>query len=238
VFAQARCLNPPALLNGAPFTQGRVLADSVFEIGATRLSVQLAEAEVERAATGNKKKARMSPVHVIGLIGFPLGILALATGPDAAHGDEGVPEPPALFAAHAKQTCPQARAAEAAALALDERGLADAQSERAPFFAEDGVSAVTHYRRAASCFRVGGDGGAAQHAEQSAGQLERKLTQQFHVHQVRLERALATREFDRARTEIQMLLSFVAAQPGEYANWLTTLDRRIVLKYSGENQEQ
>jgi hypothetical protein len=238
VFAQARCLNPPVLLSGVPFTQGRILPDSVLEIGGTHLSARVAEADVERTATGNKKRARMSPVHVIGLIGFPLGILALATGPDAAHGDDGVPEPPALFAADAKVTCPQNRAAEASALALDERALAEAQSERAPFFAEDGVSAVAHYARAAACFKVGGDGAAAQLARESAAALERKLNQEFHVHQVRLERALATEEYDRARTEIHMLLSFVAAQPGEYANWLTTLDRRIQLKYSGENQER
>lgn len=238
VFAQARCLNPPVLLSGAPFTQGRILPESLLEIGATRLSVRLAETELERAATGSKKRARLSPVHVIGLVGFPLGILALATGPDAAQGDAGVPEPPALFAADSKATCPQGRAAEASALALDERALADAQSERSPFFAEDGVSAVAHYARAAACFKVGGDGAAARQALESAVQLERKLNQEFHVHQVRLERALVTEEYDRARTEIHMLLSFVAAQPGEYANWLTTLDRRIQLKYSGENQER
>ena len=147
-------------------------------------------------------------------------------------------EPPALFAGESKATCPRGSSVQdAAAIAADELALADAKSERAPFFAEDGVSAVAHYERAAACFRSGGDTTSAAHAEQSAASLKQKLKDAFHVHQVRLERALATQEFDRARTEVHMLLSFVAGQPGEYSNFLGTLDRRIQLKYSGENQE-
>jgi hypothetical protein len=238
VFAQARCLEPPVLLNGVPFMEGRILPDSVVQIGRTKLTVTLAHSDLQRDAGSGKKRARLSPIHVLGLIGFPVGIFMISTGPRHATVEEEPPSPPVLFASSSKPTCPQPGTAQAAALAQDELALADAQRERSPFYAEDGVSAVAHYERAAACFRVGGDGAGAEQARQSAAQLTRALKEQFHVHQVRLERALMTEEYERARTEIHMLLSFVAAQPGEYSGWLTTLDRRIQLKYSGEKTEK
>ncbi|HMJ11655.1 MAG TPA: hypothetical protein VK524_09600 [Polyangiaceae bacterium] len=238
VFAQARCLNPPALLNGLPFTEGRLLPDSVLEIGGTKLSVSLAQSDLQRDPGTSKKRGRLSPIHVLGLIGFPVGIFMISAGPRQGAAEEEAPSPPVLFASDSKAVCPQPGGAQAAELGRDELALADAQRERSPFYAEDGVSAVAHYQRATACFRVGGADAEARQAEQSAVQLKHTLKEQFHVHQVRLEHAALTGEFERARTEIQMLLSFVAAEPGEYGSWLTMLDRRIQLKYTGEKAKK
>src|ERR1041384_2574674 len=44
VFAEARSMTPPALVHGVPFTEGRLLPNTVVNVGSIRLRVESAEA--------------------------------------------------------------------------------------------------------------------------------------------------------------------------------------------------
>src|SRR5262245_19846063 len=44
VFAEARSMTPPALVHGVPFTQGRLLPNTLVQVGALRFRVEHAEA--------------------------------------------------------------------------------------------------------------------------------------------------------------------------------------------------
>jgi hypothetical protein len=238
VFAEARSMHPPALLNGVPFTAGRILPESAIQIGGTELRVTLGEAFAIGAPKKSASSQKTNPlILVLGVVALPLGAYSVLASPPGEANATTQLEPPALFGQKAESTCPQNGASEALAVAEDERGLADSKRERSPFRTEEGVAAVGHYERASACFRSAGNAASANETKLDADNLKRIIERDFHVHGVRLERALATKQYDRARTEIQVLLGFVSGHPGEYANWLSTLDRRIQLKYSSKTKE-
>jgi hypothetical protein len=56
------------------------------------------------------------------------------------------------------------------------------------------------------------------------------------VHRVRLERALATKSYEEARTEVRLLLSYVGRHGSPYSSWLLSLDRQIELKFAGKKR--
>jgi hypothetical protein len=233
VYAEARSLEPPALLGGSPFTSGRILPESVLEVGGVQLRVLLSQCE-RAAGTAQKRSERGNPVvYVLGLVGIPFGLfVSLAPVPEA----EGIPSSvgaPALFAEAGAVQCRESARQAAAVLGDDQLALADAKRERSPFRPDDGVAAVEHYRVAAACLRVSGETELARSSLEQSERLARSLEREFHVHQVRLERALEAREFERALTEVRILSSFVSGQKGEYPAWLSTLDRHIELKYAG-----
>jgi len=237
VFAETRAVQPPTLLNGSPFTQGRLLPDSVLEVGSLKLSVVARRATHVANQAAVAKSSRSKFVYVLGAVGFPLGFWALwVTEPNAASQETAPVPAPELFA-QAVSTCKETSPDAARALALLDLARASSAHERAPFDAAEGVSAVALYARAAACFRAAGDEEAASAATLSADALKRDMTQDFRLHQVRLEWAQATEHFDAARTEISYLSSFVAGlSDREYANWLSTLDRRIQLKFTAKKE--
>lgn len=237
VFAEARSLEPPPLLNGVPFTAGRVLPDSVFQIGTVRIQVVATETELQASSAPSRSDKGSPAIRVLGAIGIPLGLYVIFTTGDVEQSGPQPVQAPALFAARPASECPQSEPESATRLAIDEITLADAKRERSPFHAEDGVAAVTHYERASACFRRAGDAASAEETEGTVAALKRRLSDEFHVHQVRLDRALATKRYAQARTEVRILLSFVGTLGGEYATWLATLDRHIQVKYSGKEQE-
>jgi hypothetical protein len=144
-------------------------------------------------------------------------------------------EPPNLFA-RINPKCPRAADAEARAVSENELALAESKRERSPFHPEDGVAAVAHYDLATSCLRVANDSAAASLVARKADELKRKLNAEFHVHRARLDYALSTEQYDRARDEVRILLAFVAASPSEYTNRLSQLDRQLELRHSGKKE--
>ncbi|HYO97620.1 MAG TPA: FHA domain-containing protein [Polyangiaceae bacterium] len=236
VFAEVRSLDPATLLNGAPFAQGRLLPDSLLRIGRTEISVS--SGATEAAAQHAKKRQERSGnplIYAMGAIGCPFGFYMLfVTQPEASALPRAVP-PPALWAEDASE-CRERETGAALVRGERARMQADSARERAPFRPEDGVLAVDLYARAAACLASANrpeEGAAARSAGES---LRRKVASEFHVHQVRLERALATKRYDQARTELRVLLSFVGRRGGEYADWLSNLDRQIELKFSGKKR--
>jgi hypothetical protein len=247
VFGQARSMNPPALLNGVPFTQGKLLPESILQIGRVQVSVALSQLSHEPAAKKTKQK-RTSPItYLAALVGFPLGFYALFTLQKKPAGLPKAVDPPVLFAdAEGRRPCPQQDPGAAAALADSQILLADAKRERAPFDPKDGVAAADLFELAASCFRVAGANGDSEQAKTSAAAMRKTMSDDFHTHRIRLERALATKDYEGARTEVNILLDFMDRDPereqpkgaAEYTTWLSTMDRQIELKFSGKKQRK
>ncbi|MGC4093343.1 MAG: FHA domain-containing protein [Polyangiaceae bacterium] len=234
VFAEARSLSPLTLLNGAPFTQGRLLPGSSLRVGNSEISVEVARAQAPTKLE-RKESARSKFVYVLGAIGFPLGFwMLLNESPSAAQEVHAV-APPALFDG-ASAACAESAPGPAQAQAESELGRAESLRERAPFEAEEGVDAVAAFARSAACFKAAGQADEAARATQAAEDLKRRMNREFRLHQVRLEWARSTQHHDEARKEVRLLLSFVGRRGGEYANWLSALDRQIELSYSGKKE--
>lgn len=230
VFAEARAMDPMPTLNGTPFTQGRLLPDAVIGIGP--LTLQVALVEVERGASARKEsKERTSPaVYAAALLGFPLCLYIIL------HKRPETPllmptKAPALWAASAPG-CPQAEAEPALAFAEQQLSAAESKEERAPFYPEDGVSAVKAFLTASSCFRAADATERSGDAEQAALSLKKRIADDFHIHQVRLERALSTKNYESARIEVRILRAFLGGALSDYSNWLSVLDRQIQIEFA------
>lgn len=235
VFAEARALNPPALVNGIPFTQGRLLPDTQLRIGAFNVRVEWAPRDNSRS-TARSGQQRTNPLVLLAaLIGFPLGFYLLL----ATNGDSDVlgapPTAPSLWQAGVTAECVHQDPGVARAQALSDLANANAKRERSPFSPENGVESVALYEKAGACFSQAGMQAEAREASDGAERLRQATLRQFHVHQVRLERALATKEYEAASTEARILQGFIGSNVGEYRSWLADLQRGIKVRFSGKD---
>lgn len=218
---------PPANVNGTPLESGVLPANAVIEIGGARLAIATVGGAVVGA--GPVAKQKTSPVTLVAAaIAVPLGLAQLSL---PEQDDELVSkhQPPALFAS-AAPSCPQTEPTAALALASEQRELAGRKRERRPFRASDGVRAVGLYRLTAACFRAGGNAPLAEHAERDAQVLERDLDESYRTHRVRLEHALATKNYGVAQLEVRALRDLTSGHAGEYTSWLESLSRRLALR--------
>lgn len=237
VFGQVRSLERPVTLNGVPFVEGRLLADTLLRIGRVEIFVTLLEAGGARNASGPKQSGSGSPaIYAMAAVGFPLGFFLLLTHKPAEAELPTEVEPPPLFAVASATRCPESSAESALALGGEELRRAETARERAPFSGQDAVVAVNTFQRAAACFGHAAAPERASDATQQAEKMKKSVELDFHVHRVRLERALATKSYEEARTEVRLLLSYVGRHGSPYASWLTSLDRQIELKFAGKKQ--
>jgi hypothetical protein len=229
VFAETRAAAPPVLLDGAPFAAGRLAPGSVLAIGRMKLRVRVVERH-PAAPTPAPGRALVRLCTMLGGVGIPLGILLV--GPRSNAETWTWRESPPLWPAPPAAVCPPEQGAPSA-LGDELRRQGELARERAPFSPGDGVAAVELLTRAAACYATAG---AERHAERigaAADRLRAELERRYHVHQVRLERALVERDRARAQTETRLLLSFSAGRQSEYSDWLATLDRQMDLQLSG-----
>ncbi|HYQ03428.1 MAG TPA: hypothetical protein VER96_32360 [Polyangiaceae bacterium] len=236
VFGQVRSLERSVTLNGVPFVEGRLLPGSVLAIGRVELTVAVLETQVARGQAKQKRESSRSASYALAILGFPLGFYLILS---QRSGDTALPsevQPPPLFAAASATKCPETERDAALAVATQERRRAETARERAPFSGQDAVNAVVAFRRSAACFTLADSTERASDSVRQADALEREVQTEFHVHRVRLERSLATKSYEEARTEVRLLLSYIGRHSGAYANWLLSLDRRIELKFSGKKQ--
>jgi hypothetical protein len=236
LYGQARSLERPVLLNGVPFVEGRLLSDGILRIGRVELTVELIESELIQRTS--KRKSSGSPlIYALAAIGFPLGFYLVLTTQRSEPPLPKEVQPPPLFAEARVEVCPHADREGAAAFANEELRRAETARERAPFSGKDGIVAVGSFERAATCFQSAQQPEAATQASQAAERLKKTIKNDFHIHRVRLERALATKRYEEARTEVRVLLAYVGRLGGEYASWLSSLDRRIELKFAGKKRK-
>jgi len=230
VFATARALSPPPTINGSPFTQAPLLAESTLGVGQVQMTVGVVEVE-GNANVIKKKQERTSPMtYVLAAIAVPISLyIILDDPPSDTAGRDRPKEVPALWSA-AAPSCPQRAADQALALARDKRLIGESKRERSPFHVQDGVAAVPIFRTAAVCYKLADDPGAAREMEAAAERLKRSLEEEYRAHQMRLEHAIEVRDLRTAQKEVKVLLAMLEGQTGPYVVWLSNLDRRIALK--------
>jgi hypothetical protein len=231
VFARALAFEPPPTINNIPFQQAPLPAGAVLGVGGCQIFVELAEGVGGGAGAGQKKK---SPVMMIALcILVPAAGYMLLSEDPPEHAAPAPKQIPELW----KQpvaSCPYT-AGQALAFAREKMAVADAKRERRPFHVQDGVQAVPTYEAAAVCFRAGGDPSSGALAEDSAKFLRRDIMDDFRTRRVRLEHALTVDDFPSAQKEVRVLLQFTQfteRKSGDYATWLSDLDRKLKLKAS------
>src|SRR5262249_36850842 len=114
VFATARALSPAPTINGSPFTQAPLLAESTLGAGQVQILVSVVDV-VDNAKVVKKKAEKTSPLtYVLALIAVPLSLYIILDDPpaDPTSGKDKPKDVPALWAAPVT-TCPQ-RAADQA----------------------------------------------------------------------------------------------------------------------------
>lgn len=238
IFGQVRSLERTVTLNGVPFVEGRLLADGLLRVGRVEMFVSLVESSVARGASGPKKSSGGSPtIYAMAAVGFPLGFYLLLTNKPAEGALPAEVQPPPLFAAASASRCPEGAPEAAFALGGEELRRAETARERAPFSGQEAVGAVNAFQQAAACFSRAEATERANEALRQADELKKGVQLDFHVHRVRLERALATKSYEEARTEVRLLLSYVGRRGGAYSSWLTSLDRQIELKFAGKKRQ-
>ena len=220
LLALVRARHPAVTADGQPFRGGRLPHDTALRIGTLEV-----RANLERRAGASDTSSRPRPLLLAAAVIAVCGALFWAT---TRHGRERSAPPlaPALFAALA-ETCPEQAPEAARAAALEFLRTADAKRERAPFAPEDGLAAVTSYRRTAQCAERAGDAPLAEAARRRADALQAQVERDYHVHQVRVH--LAQRKADPAllAREARVLASYVRGRSGRYGEWLDQLQREI-----------
>jgi hypothetical protein len=237
LYGQARSLERPVLLNGVPFVEGRLLPDAILRIGQVELTVELVQSSLAAGTQQQRERSGSPLIYISAIVGFPLGFYLLL---GMQRGEPPLPkevQPPPLFAQVGAQGCAHGDRDAAAAFGSEELSRAEAARERAPFSGRDGIAAVGSFERAAACFGAAQRAEHAERALQAAARLKKSIQNDFHIHRVRLERALATKRYEEARTEVRLLLSYVGSAGGEYTGWLSSLDRQIELKFAGKKRK-
>jgi hypothetical protein len=232
LFAEARARVPQVSVDGVPFQRGRVLPDRDFKIGPIKIHAELTQTKAQ-----TKVEQRVRP-RLLVLVALVVPVAAfMALTPQSAEADSDFRKAPPLFDA-AAPACNEQN--EAAASSAVETWLRDAEGrhERAPFSAEDGVAAVRLYRSAASCLEKFGHAEEAVGAREAADGLARHLERDFHVHRVRLARALGADNVEAARHEVALLRGYLPRGQSDFALWLDYLDRKLGLRSSEKGKKK
>jgi hypothetical protein len=225
LFAEARASQPLVTVDGVPFQRGRVLEDRSFRIGKLEVKAEL----VTPVGLKRKKEEGVRPgLLIVAAVVLGAGVFSILAN---RGGDDGgdYQTAPKLFEANTA-TCPDV--SHSAMTAVAETWLRDASGrhERSPFSPQDGVAAVGLYRKAASCLVKLDRGTEAAELRLEADALATRLEKDFHVHRVRLSRALGEEDIPAARHEVALLRGYLSQHGSEFATWLDFLDRRLGLQ--------
>lgn len=217
-----------AKVAGQPFAHGMVAWGTEIEIGTLKFRV------TDRLPKEVKDQKQSSPIVLLGGIGIVVAVLYLLGGP-ATPGLETRPpaEPVALFGT--PETCPATGSAVLPQADLFAE-VALAKSERYPFDASDGVESVRLYRRAHACYQAAAATNAeltavAAEMQSEADFMERRVTEDYGAHRLRLERALSHQQHEDALFETQALLAILRREDQEnpYIQWLVRTKRHLEL---------
>lgn len=235
LYGEVRSTELPVELNGTPFFQGRVLPESVVRLGNVELRMQTVDRD------GTPLKTRQRPAHsrmgLYAVLVVALCTLLLISTTDRETADRPrLLQAPALWSAGEALVCAKHDRSLAQSLAAEHRLRANTARERAPFSPDEGIRAVHEFRSAHACYTAAGDDKAAQQALAQSRDLELQLSSDYHIHQVRLERALLSGHYDGARVETQILRAFGRRRSEPYFSWLAGLDRQIELKFAGRKE--
>jgi hypothetical protein len=223
--AMSKTVGSAPKLNGVEFMETRLDGESILDVGGVRITIAPTVTETRDLKPSTGKKG-ISPVTLLfAVVGIGAAGAMYLSKPRAESTMSQPSAVPDLFAESA--TCPQTAAPQAGAVADAKIALANAKRERSPFHVQDGVAAVSLYRTAATCFRAAGRSADAAGADREAQALRTRMTEDFRVQRVRLERALSIEDWKTARKQVRVLLSYTEQAPGEYATWLSILERKL-----------
>jgi hypothetical protein len=229
IFAQSLALDRECRHDGMPFSHGALAPEATLTLGSAALRVRLTQ-NADRKH-GSKSEGWPPAVRVVGFGAIAVGLyVTLQTKPPVSLLDQAV-EHPALFDAPVSACAARGdREIEAHASRLLRE--ANLQSERAPFYPRDGVSAVQRYEEAAACLSQVGRTRDAMTIAQTADALRSSLADQFHVRHVRLERFLSVKKYDAAQREVRVLQDFLNRREGPYAQWLAAVQRELNTRFA------
>jgi hypothetical protein len=221
----ARSSSPPPTLNGEAFTEATVVGDAVLGIGA--LEIRLSRAKSPGKNLVLKKESSPVLVRAVGVVA--LLVLAFMLSFRASRRNEAVPSVVPELWSDTPASCPVSTSGQARALAVEKRIVADGKRERHPFYASDGVEAVSLYQIAAACFETAGDPPSADELRAQALQLRADVNDDFRVRRLRLERALRTHQDEVVVRELVMLRMLTLGKQGPYIDWINRLARKFAV---------
>jgi hypothetical protein len=221
----ARAFTPAPTLDGRTFEEASVTGDALLEIGAVAIRVSRVEALGAKPAT--KKDGGSVVVRAVGVVALLLlaGMLSFR----ASRTTEAVPTVVPELWSDASATCPMSATGQARAFAVEKRIVADGKRERHPFYASDGVEAVSLYQTAAACFERAGDTPRAAELKALAQQLRADVNDDFRVRRLRLERSLRTHQDEVTVRELIMLRRLTMGKQGPYIDWINRLARKLAV---------
>jgi len=229
IYAESLALDHDCRHDGMPFSHGALAPETKLKLGSAALSVQLTNNRDRKQ--GGKSEGWPPAVRLVGFGAIAVGLyVTLQTKPPVSLFDQAV-EHPALFAAPIKE-CAARGDREVDAHTSRLLREANLQSERAPFYPRDGVSAVVRYEEAAACLTQVGRAREAKSVTQTANALRTSLSDQFHVRHVRLERFLSVKKYDAAQREVRVLQDFLNRREGPYAQWLAAVQRELNTRFA------
>ena len=236
VHARARSFDPHPTINGVGFTQTPILPESTIGIGRVQLWVT-AVSVVANQQVIKKQEQKTSPLtYVLAAVAVPVAIYMILNPRDSSVIQASPGAPPQLFG-DPVTTCPQQARDSALAVGLEKLSVAEGKRERSPFHVEDGVAAVPMFETASACFRVGGQGAAADDAGRSAKLLRTKVTEDYRLHQVRLDHAITVKDWETAQREVTVLLAFTRAkQSVPYVIWLSSLSHKLAAQSNAKEK--
>jgi hypothetical protein len=228
VFAELRAVRPSVLLNMSPFHNGRLRDDSVLQIGALEIRVSL-EQSVGSAKKNEKKGVEPTFVAMVLLLFVLLGVAVFRLTRDEARAE--APSAPLLFQAKDKP-CPEQTEEGALSAAYELIAQAEAKRERAPFLPEEGLQAVPLYRTAALCLDLAKAPEEARDVRKNANKLQAFVERDYHLHQVRVYRALAFNDISQLSRETKVLGAYLKNNTSPYSAWLDHLARDLEVELS------
>jgi hypothetical protein len=218
---EARAFEPQLLLDGRPIRRASLPPGGVLAIGGVSIRVAPGDPMLVAKTEGRAVTPLRFAIAVLTLLAVALLAIRPRTG--SARQPSGVPE---LWGSLSKQ-CPVTTPAQARALAMEKRIVADGKRERHPFYLSEGVEAVGLYTTAAACFHVAGDTTLENELDTAAGQLRAEVDDSYRIRRLRLERALATGENEIAGSEVVALRALVMGKQGAYVDWLNAVARKL-----------
>jgi hypothetical protein len=246
ILVAARAFDPPPTLDGVGFTETLLAPGAVLGIHQSTIEISPVVRSTESLALNHRQRAKNLRPVVILVLGVTAAGFMLAAKPGAKDTADETPPVPDLFLAQ-PSVCPRASADAAQAIAEAKLELATVKRERSPFRPEDGVLAVPLYELAAACFRVAGNQEEEREATAAAAQLKARVSDEFRMHQVRLQYALKVKDWKMAQDEVRTLRDYALTAEGSdgasqrgaqatYAVWLSNLDRKIELTHGGKKK--
>ncbi|HSN98396.1 MAG TPA: FHA domain-containing protein [Candidatus Nanopelagicales bacterium] len=235
VYAQARSLQPPPLLNGAPFTEAPLAPNSLLQIGLSEITVSIVEI-ADQAGVKKKQSEPISPLtYILAILLVPLALFVLLDDPKDDVMDARPESVPALWD-EAAPACPAQAKDQALGAAVNRRLIAQGKRERSPFDVRDGVQAVPLFQQAAACYRAAGDSATAAEMQAAAEKIKKQLEEDYRAHQMRLMHSLDVKDLRTAHREVKVMLAMLQGKNDPYVVWLSNMDRRLKLRLGATNK--